>query len=932
MRRHIGAFLPALLCVALFGATVFWVVLPEAEQAILAKKREMIRELSQAALSLLATYEQQEKTGLLTRGQAQERALDRVRAMRYGSDGRNYFWVLDLATKRMLMHPYTLDLVGKEVSDTVDSRGEKLFQAMFSVLEKKGAGYVSYHYQYMDDPRHDALKTSYVVRFAPWDWAVGTGVYTEDIQADMAKLTKELTWAGLGVWLAVTLLGVYITLRNVKADRQNLAAQQSLVESAQKFRSISVNALDGVVMIDSRHQITFWNQAAQDIFGFQASEVLGRNVLELLTPQRHRREYLTTFRKLLAADQGLVLGNILELAAVDKQGREFPAELSVSGLSLGGQWHVVCVVRNITKRKQAEKALAESEKLYRTLFEKAGEAIFLVQNEQFIDCNAEALRMFRASREQLLGLSPTALSPPQQADGSDSAALGQAKMNQVRAGTPLVFEWLHKRLDGSVFDAEVSLINIDLPDKTFQMAILRDISARKRAEVALMASEGRLRRAQAVGGVGSYEIDLTAGTLWGSEEAVRIYGLESYQTQILPLALVQSLPLGTDRPRLDQALEQMLKHDAPYEQEYAIQRLSDGQLRRLVSRAELVKDAQGLPSKIVGTVQDITERKLAEEEITKNEATLRGILKASPSGIAMIAYTDRKLIWANQRMAEICGYQLDDLLGMPTRDLYFNEDEYNLVGQRTRQGIRAQGFATFQTQVRAKDGRALDILINVAPLAPEDPKQGLVFTALDVSQRVRAENEIRKSEATLRSILQASPSGIAQVSYPERRIVWANERLSEMTGYSLPELLGMSTRDLYVSSEVFDKTAAQIPRDLLAGGEASFETQWRRRDGEVMDVLITVSMLKAGDLSAGQVTSVLDITESKRAQELVRRSEEKYRLILEATPDPVVLYDMRGNVLYLNPALPGSLVGPWRKWPGAGWITCLLTSGTRPTR
>jgi PAS domain S-box-containing protein len=505
--------------------------------------------------------------------------------------------------------------------------------------------------------------------------------------------------------------------------------------------------------------------------------------------------------------------------------------------------------------------------------------------------------------------------------------------------------------------------------------------------------------------------------------------LEDYPTRCLPFEFVQSLTLAADRPRLDQALNLLLNHDVPYEQEYSIQRASDKQLHQVVSKAEVVRDAQGRPFKVLGTVQDITERKRAEEEIKKREATLRGILKASPSGIAMVSfpqrclvwanerlcemtgyrledllgmptsllyldddeyervgrqateeiktngfstlqsrwrgqdgrgldvllnvsaihpddlsaglvftaldvtqrvraeeeirqseatlqsilkaspsgiamitYTDRRLIWANQRMAEITGYPLDELLGMPTRKLYFDDNEYEKASQRTRQGIRAQGFSTFQALARAKDGRALDILMNVAPMIPEDPKAGLVFTALDITQRVRAEEEIRQSEATLRSILKASPSGIAQVSYPARRIIWANERMSEMTGYPVQDLLGMSTRDLYLDPHDFDLTAAEVPEMLMSRGVASFESQWSRRDGAVMDVLINVSPLNPHDLAAGQVSSVLDITDSKRAQELVRRNEEKYRLILEATPDPVVLYDMKGLVVYLNPA------------------------------
>ncbi|MFH1035972.1 MAG: PAS domain S-box protein [Pseudomonadota bacterium] len=894
--------MPALLCVALFGVTVFWLVLPETEKAIMAKKKEMIRELSQTVLSLLASYEQQEQSGLLTRDQAQKRALSRAEAMRYGDDGRDYFWLMDTNTKKMLMHPYSRQLDGTEIVDIADPRGFKFFQAMFQVLEERGSGYVSYIYQYKDDPGRLLPKISYVARFAPWGWAVGTGVYNEDLRADMAKLTRDLTWAGLAVWLIVTLLGVYITMRNIKAEREGQATRQSLRESALRLRGISANALDGIVMIDNRQRITFWNKAAEDIFGYTAPEVLGNLALELLVPDRYHQEYLRLFQDLMATDQDLVLGNVQELMALDQQGREFPVEVSLSALNMSGQWQVVCVVRNITKRKQAEKALEESEKLYRALFEQAGDAIFLLEDGRFIDCNQAALRMFRGSHEKLIGILPAELSPSQQADGGDSLALADSFTSQARAGQALSFEWTHKRLDGSLFDAEVSLINIELPDKAFLLSMVRDISQRKRDETALKESEARLRLAQSVGGVGSYEIDLAARVVWGSEQALKIYGLEEYQDRTLPLELVQSLPLEADRPRMDQALELLISQNTPYDQEFTIRRHGDQQLRRLVSRAEMLRDAQGRATKMLGTVQDITERKLAEEEVKKSEATLHSILQASPCSIAMVSHPDRHLIWVNQRTCDMSGYSMDELLGMQGRQLYFDDEEYERVGRLVAEQLPVQGVASFQTLWRRKDGSGLAVLYYVSSVNPDNLSEGTVFTALDISERVRAEEEIRKSEATLSSILQSSACGIAQVSFPERRIIWANERLSEMTGHPFGELLGMSLRNFYRSQDEFDKAAARITGELAAGSVSTIEARWQARDGGLLDVLITVSPLNPHDLTAGVVSSVLDITEIKRAQELARRNEERYRLILEASPDPVVLYDMQGQVLYINPA------------------------------
>jgi PAS domain S-box-containing protein len=129
-----------------------------------------------------------------------------------------------------------------------------------------------------------------------------------------------------------------------------------------------------------------------------------------------------------------------------------------------------------------------------------------------------------------------------------------------------------------------------------------------------------------------------------------------------------------------------------------------------------------------------------------------------------------------------------------------------------------------------------------------------------------------------------------------------NERMCEMTGYALEEMLGMASRHLYFSEQEYRRVGKRSSELLLSRGTAAMESLWRRKDGARLDVLLNSTALNGQDLTAGLVFTALDITDSKQARELVRRNEEKYRLILEAMPDPVVLYDVEGRVVYLNPA------------------------------
>jgi PAS domain S-box-containing protein len=150
--------------------------------------------------------------------------------------------------------------------------------------------------------------------------------------------------------------------------------------------------------------------------------------------------------------------------------------------SKGNLQNIIATCVDITESKKAEEVVRKSEFRMRTLFNSADDAIFMMDNKTFTDCNPATLRIFKCTKEQIVGQTPYRFSPQYQPDGRTSEEAAMEKINAALNGKPQFFEWRHTHYDGTTFEAEVSLNRLDLDNEVFIQAMVRDVSERKRAE------------------------------------------------------------------------------------------------------------------------------------------------------------------------------------------------------------------------------------------------------------------------------------------------------------------------------------------------------------------------------------------------------------------------------------------------------------------
>jgi PAS domain S-box-containing protein len=300
---------------------------------------------------------------------------------------------------------------------------------------------------------------------------------------------------------------------------------------------------------------------------------------------------------------------------------------------------------------------------------------------------------------------------------------------------------------------------------------------------------------------------------------------------------------------------------------------------------------------IVVNQRDVTERKRAQE----TRLQLAAIVESSDD--AIIGKTLEGIITSwNEGAERIYGYSAKETVGQPISMLVPPErpEEIPTILERIRRGEKVDYFETVRV---TKDGRRLDISLTVSPIRnPAGDIVGASTIARDITERKRAEDELRESEERFRATFEQAAVGIAHGS-TDGQLLRVNDKLCEIFGYTREEMLSLTLQDISYPED--HDADLEYARRVLAGEIESYsmEKRYLRKDGSVIWTNLAVSLVRdsSGD-SEYFIGAIEDITERKRAEEQLREKEVQYHDIFEATGDGLVITDMDGNLVDANPA------------------------------
>lgn len=380
---YLKIILPTILSILLFILTIFLIIIPRFQQNIMNGKREMIKELTNSAWSILSKYENDESSGLISREEAQKTAISRIQYLRYGEERKDYFWITDM-TPIMVMHPYRNDLNGKDLTNLTDPHGKKLFVEFVETVKKSGSGYVDYMWQWKDDSLHIVPKLSYVTIFKPWNWVIGTGIYIEDAKKEISALTRRMLWISVGISILLAFLLFYILKQSLNIERKRIEAENDLHESKEKYRTLVEAATEGLIMlIDGK--LSFANNVISKLTGYDIDELLTLSVNELIS-RNNNKDIIDTFSK------NTIKEGQFELNLIKKTGGFAEVLVTSSTTMFYGKAVNILIIKDISIDRTQGVSNIEYQKLISTLnvgFFKAN----IDRKGKFIFANETALRI-----------------------------------------------------------------------------------------------------------------------------------------------------------------------------------------------------------------------------------------------------------------------------------------------------------------------------------------------------------------------------------------------------------------------------------------------------------------------------------------------------------------------------------------------------------
>ncbi len=501
------------------------------------------------------------------------------------------------------------------------------------------------------------------------------------------------------------------------------------------------------------------------------------------------------------------------------------------------------------------------------------------------DVNEACCRMHGFTREEMLGRPASDF----ESEETTNEILGDIARIKQNGGA--LYEGKHRHKDGHLFDVEVS-INALPGDKGLYSSFLRDITVRKQLEAALRSSEEQAIKTFRTIPDGIILSRIADGRVLEVNEAfARLSGWSREEVigrSILELNL-------WDQPTERDTYFDTLFQKGRVEGMEAVFRTKSGERRVINLSAELMDHNQ--EKLVLAVAHDITRRKELELSLRQAEERTRKAFQTIPDGIVISRMADSVVLEVNDSFCELSGLPREAVIGrtMPQLDLWDKPSDRDLFIKGLQEHGRVSGLeAGFHNQFGAHRVMALS-----AEVMNDNQEQLVLIVTHDVTERKQAEEALLESEATYRSILNASPDDIT-ITDMKGRILLISAAATAMFGYESGEEVGKQLLDFVVPEDV-ERARANLALMYQEGAHPPNEYRGIRKDRSIFDIEVMSAFIRGKDHQPNKMVFIVrDITERKHLDAALRENEDRYRDLLDNSQEVIATYDLEGNFKSVN--------------------------------
>ncbi|OUL20428.1 PAS domain S-box protein [Nostoc sp. 106C] len=593
---------------------------------------------------------------------------------------------------------------------------------------------------------------------------------------------------------------------------------------------------------------------------------------------------------------------------------------------------------DITERKQAEAQLLTLSRMQQAILDATDYSIVSTDSQGIIQTfNAGAQKMFGYTADEVVGLmTPSCILHDQAEIEQKAAALSLKLGKEIAPGLEFFTiitqqekiyedEWTYIRKDGSRFPVilTVTALHNNEGETIGFLGIAKDITQQKQMEAQLRKSAAHLATAQRIANLGSWEFDLQTQTAIWSDEVFRILGRDPRSAIPSYDKMLQYIH-PDDRDRCNFMVQQAIALGQSYEIEYRYYRL-DGSLRNLLSRGEVILDADSKPKQLIGTILDITERKQIEQALRQSERRYATLAEASPVAIFRLDTTGN-CVYANNCWYEMTARPTQAAFGMGWIATIHPEDRDHIFTEWS-QAFEQQRPYQNEARFLRPDGSTIWFYVQALPETDsEDSIIGYIATLTDITARKLAEEELVRNKRLREVIFNESTDALFLVDPQTLLTLDCNRRAIELFEVAdKAELIGIEGHTLQRHQFSADEMAA-ILAQMQSKGFWSREIEYVTHQGNSFWGNIAAKPITVAERNLNLVR-VTDISERKQAEQKLEESRTMLRLVLDTIPQRVFWKDRQSRFLGCNPGFasdfqlaPDEILGktdldlPWAKW------------------